>query len=519
LRGFCDPIVQRPRTPPFHGGNTGSNPVRVASISHKNSVIGSTVETAPTLFARRFLPVVATGLLIVCVFSWLFFLVQKGLLISKDEFTTAERSREMVLLGRGAVRDNFAVSVVKPPLQYWLTTLTLPRFEKPETAIRIWPLLFGTLTAIATGWLAYLIEPKQPWLIPLSVALLLTCPLFLMETTSGRLDTGLTLFTTLAIVFAQLARREPKWWLGVALVCWLGTLLKVPLVVLIWFIIVVVRYFSPNQRATLRTFWLPTSFLLALMLMAIWPLIQVMEHDVSLIHVFRFHEALDLVSSSRLGAKPFLEVPFRLTTTWPCGAVALFAAIAVHFGRTKDSRTAVVEISVVTLTLLLLIVLVGFRNGRYLMPLLPGFCVLLALFLFWLWEHRRPVTSFVLLFVTISSLLGPEIGRRIVEGRRQDHSQQKLIAEKLGTLQKGEATQIVILEPDKGVLPEQFYLFYGNLRAPVETWSVPKMREAHPSRPAIGICNIRDLGAVRENYRDVTIEMTQGQFICWRANP
>ena len=27
---FLDPIVQRPRTPPFHGGNTGSNPVRVA---------------------------------------------------------------------------------------------------------------------------------------------------------------------------------------------------------------------------------------------------------------------------------------------------------------------------------------------------------------------------------------------------------------------------------------------------------------------------------------------------------
>ncbi len=36
--GYCaapepeDPIVQWPRTPPFHGGNTGSNPVRVACI-------------------------------------------------------------------------------------------------------------------------------------------------------------------------------------------------------------------------------------------------------------------------------------------------------------------------------------------------------------------------------------------------------------------------------------------------------------------------------------------------------
>lgn len=439
--------------------------------------------------------------------------------MSKDEFITAERSREMLLLGRDAVRDNFEVSVVKPPLQYWLTTLTLPRFEKPEMAIRIWPMLFGTLTAIATGWLAYLVGPKRPWLMLLSVALLLTCPLFLMETTSGRLDAGLTLFTTLAIVFAQLARSEPKWWLGVATACWLGTLLKIPLVLLIWFIIIVVRYFSPNQRATLRTPWLPVSVLLALALMAIWPLIQMAEHDVSLMEVLRFDEALVLVSPSRLGARGFLEVPFRLITTWPCGSVALFAAVAVHFGRSKNSRSGVVEISIVSLTVLLLIVLFGFRNGRYLMPLLPYLCVLLASFLFWLWEQRRPVTSFVLLFVVVSSLLGPEIGRRIVEGRRQEHSEQELIAQKLGALQQGDGTQIVILESNKGVLPEQFYLFYGNLRSPVETWSVAKMREAHPARSAIGVCNIRDLDSVRENYHDVTIEMVQGQFVCWRANP
>ena len=30
-----DPIVQWPRTPPFHGGNTGSNPVRVALLLHR----------------------------------------------------------------------------------------------------------------------------------------------------------------------------------------------------------------------------------------------------------------------------------------------------------------------------------------------------------------------------------------------------------------------------------------------------------------------------------------------------
>jgi hypothetical protein len=125
----------------------------------------------------------------------------------------------------------------------------------------------------------------------------------------------------------------------------------------------------------------------------------------------------------------------------------------------------------------------------------------------------------VLLFAAVASLLGPEITRRIVDARRKNHSEQKLIAEKLGALQTEAGTQTVILEPDKGVLPEQFYLFYGNLRGPVQTWSVAEMRQAHPKRPAIGVCNAQDLPAVQENYRDLAIEMRQGQFICWRANP
>src|ERR1700759_3074046 len=34
---FPDPIVQWPRTPPFHGGNTGSNPVRVALFRERDA--------------------------------------------------------------------------------------------------------------------------------------------------------------------------------------------------------------------------------------------------------------------------------------------------------------------------------------------------------------------------------------------------------------------------------------------------------------------------------------------------
>src|SRR5437763_16932202 len=102
----------------------------------KNSVTASPLGTKSGFFGRRFLAILATGFIISCVVSWIFFLVQEGFLVSQDEFITAERSQEMLLLGRGAVRGIFEVSVVQVPLQDWLTTLTLPRLTRPQSVVR-----------------------------------------------------------------------------------------------------------------------------------------------------------------------------------------------------------------------------------------------------------------------------------------------------------------------------------------------------------------------------------------------
>ena len=44
-----DPIVQWPRTLPFHGGNTGSNPVRVASSSRRKAWTAPAIRSRPPL--------------------------------------------------------------------------------------------------------------------------------------------------------------------------------------------------------------------------------------------------------------------------------------------------------------------------------------------------------------------------------------------------------------------------------------------------------------------------------------
>lgn len=157
------------------------------------------------------------ALLIVFVTGWLGFEITRGIFTSSDELFTAERTREMLLLDRDQVHLNFRPSYSKPPLQYWLTSLTLALARhtgwKQEPAVRVWPLIFGILTAAALVWLAYLANERRkgPLALP-ALAILVSCPLFTTEISRALLDSGLVFLTTLGLVFAQLARKEPRWW-------------------------------------------------------------------------------------------------------------------------------------------------------------------------------------------------------------------------------------------------------------------------------------------------------------------
>src|SRR5437879_11282108 len=177
----------------------------------------SFIETDPGDFYRQRAQAVAvTGFIILAFAVWLGLEAPRGIMSGTDELLTAERTREMLMTEPWVVYYNFERSFEKPPLQYWLTSLTLPRFENRAVAVRIWPLVYASLTAIVLGWLAFLVHPTRPWLIAISVAMLVSCPLFSTEASRGMLDIGLTFFTTLAIVFSELARKRPSWWLAVA---------------------------------------------------------------------------------------------------------------------------------------------------------------------------------------------------------------------------------------------------------------------------------------------------------------
>src|ERR1700738_588388 len=103
-------------------------------------------------------PVLILGLIALLFTAWLAFQIPRGTLAQTDELLTAERTREMLMTEPWVVHYNFDPSFEKPPLQYWLSCLTLPRFENRSTAVRIWPLIYGTLTVTVLGWLSLLVK-------------------------------------------------------------------------------------------------------------------------------------------------------------------------------------------------------------------------------------------------------------------------------------------------------------------------------------------------------------------------
>jgi 4-amino-4-deoxy-L-arabinose transferase-like glycosyltransferase len=449
---------------------------------------------------------------------WLCSEMSRGDMVNADELRTAERSREMLLRGRSTVFFNFKPSFAKPPLQYWLTSLTLSRFSNPAAGVRIWSITYAVLTVCALALLAFTVGPGEAWLVPISVALAVSCPFISAESVRGYLDMGLAFFTTAAIVCSQLARKEPRWWLGVAVACWLSALQKVPLVLLIWLIVVTVRYFDPLELRTLKTKWLPLSFLLAFALVAIWPVFQFVYYHMPLARAFTGDDLPVLLGPKRLGANLVFEVVTRfLGTGWIGGPFAVIAAIGLLSLRYGRNARPVREIAIIALTLTILALVFGFRSVRYLIPVIPAFCLVLAFAILFLGRKWRWAA---ILFPTALVIGGVIQSQTKIRSRQQNATAETRMAEELGRQQNENATILLIKssnQNDRELLYTHFYLFYGNLRYPVERQTLSQVQQSPPHLPATGVCLARDFPIIRGLLPEAKVVRREGKFVCWVA--
>lgn len=461
-------------------------------------------------------PLLAAGFLIICVTAWLLCEIPRGWFTDTDELLTAERTREMLLLGRSAVHLNFEPSFNKPPLQDRLGTVTLNKIENRQFALRMWPLLFGILTAAALAWLAFLIDRKRPWLIFFAVAILFSCPLYLPEISRAYLDSGLTFFTTLAIAFSHLARKRPIWWMATAVACWLGAIQKIPIAYLIWLLILITRLSSSRERARLRTPWLFAAIILSVAGLIVLSSIQ--NGRFVLPNVLRISEAKIVTGPNQLGKHLFLEIPLRLIAFWPFGVFVLAAAIACLTSRRLRLDRMLRELAIIFLAALALLVLFNFRSVRYLLPVLPVASLILPAVILRL-PKTRPLLKAVAIIVGGAFCIGSILeSAAIIHGRRRDVSNEQRIARRIAELQRPGLPIFVIRTHLKEIEYQTFYLFYGDLHFPTTELVSEQIPAANITAPAIGICARRDLHALQEKLLNATVDLQLGNVICWRVD-
>lgn len=462
-----------------------------------------------------------TVAIIAIVFGWLALEIPEGILSSSgDEMLTAERSREMLILGRFEIHFNLKPSFEKPPLQYWLTSFTLAGMQNRTLAVRIWPWFYGVLAAIAVAWLAFVLEPGRPWLIPLSTAILTSFPLFATEASRGMLDTGLALFTTAAILFSQLARKNPRWWIATAIACLLGSLQKIPIPFLVWLLILAVRLSSPAERNQLKSRWLLFSILGALVTMAIWPVSQILTFQVPYQHLFH-QEVVDWLGPEHLGAQPYLEIPYRFVISSAGGIFILAAPFIILFWKKRQFGTPVREISIACMGLVAIEILFNFRHVRYIEPIIPVLCLLLAIVAERILKYRGLARTSAIAVLAILLLAGFIQTKLQIDSRRQkDFTDERLVAEKLGALQQPGLRTVLVkaIKVGTDLHFASFYLFHGNLRQPVEKYPVDEIKQSPPSPPLIGVCVARDFPVVRTVYPNAKQEFTRAQFIIWKVD-
>ena len=106
-----------------------------------------------------------------------------------------------------------------------------------------------------------------------------------------------------------------------------------------------------------------------------------------------------------------------------------------------------------------------------------------------------------------------------IDHRRRDVADEKVIAEKLGELQRA-GTETVLIKaiiPGNDLTWDSFYLFHGNFRFALMKFTVDQIRREPPKPPVIGACVARDFPVVKELYPNVQVQLTRAQFICWKV--
>ena len=230
---------------------------------------------------RHFYIPLTLSILIVFAFSLYYgSMLPVGSLHRADEYKTLDRSQGFIANGDWLTvywKNN--PSFRKPPLQYWLTAVSLERMSSVNVASRLPSYIFGLVLLLATACLASLLNNSNPYSAPTAIVLLSTSSLFWEMSVSAMLDTGMVLFSVIAVTGTLLALRQPRYWYLVAAAVGIGSLQKAPVAaVLVATIIALLPLTHAHHNVTLKSIFSNKHFrwaaLIAFLISASWPVLQ-----------------------------------------------------------------------------------------------------------------------------------------------------------------------------------------------------------------------------------------------------
>ena len=220
----------------------------------------------------------------------------------------------------------------------------------------------------------------------------------------------------------------------------------------------------------------------------------------------------------------------------PVSSLALYSRSAFKFTRRTESTEesfvvlfwkngqfppAAREIAIGCLALIATEILFNFRHVRYIEPIIPALCLLLALVTERLLRGRSVVRGVTIAALSALLLAGfVQTKLQIDFRRRKDFTDEKLVAEKLGALQQPGFRTVLVkaINPGSDLHFASFYLFHGNLRLPIEKYSVDELRQSPPPPPLVGVCVARDFPVVETAYAGVHTEFARGEFVVWKVD-
>ena len=332
---------------------------------------------------NQFAPPVAIGfVIVVCLAVFYWNLLPLGTLRFGDEYRTLDRSNGFLVSGDWlTVYSENKPDFKKPPLQYWITAIDLKNFSDINFATRLPSFLFGIGLLVATGALAYLINPSNPYAAPVALIILSSSTFYWQMAISAFLDTGMVFFSIVAVVGALLALRRPAYWYQVAVAVGAGALQKAPVAALLVALILALvpltaKYHDIELSAVVANRHFRRALLIAVLMIAFWPVLQTALYGQKVIEQQYLDEML--LRFSPIGSTAESRQWYKILVAdeallW---LPAMLSVLVIPF--VFRSLEALVPVAILLAFLAMMVTASGYIHHRYTLLVLPVLAASLA---------------------------------------------------------------------------------------------------------------------------------------------